>query len=51
MADAVLRLIADEGLRESMGRAGRERVKEKFSAQAVALKIEGIILEVCGSRE
>ncbi len=51
MADAVLRLTADEGLRESMGRAGRERVKEKFSAQAVALKIEGIILEVSSSRD
>ncbi len=51
MADALLRLIADEGLRESMGRAGRERVKEKFSAQSVALKIEGVILEVCGAGE
>ncbi len=51
MADALLRLIADKGLRESMGRAGRERVKEKFSAQAVALKIEGSILEACGGRK
>jgi glycosyltransferase involved in cell wall biosynthesis len=49
MADAILRLIADEDLREPMGRAGRERVKEKFSAQSVALKIEGVILEVCGA--
>ncbi len=51
MADALLRLIADKGLRESMGRAGRERVKEKFSARAVALKIEGVILEVSGAGE
>ncbi|MEW6143746.1 MAG: glycosyltransferase family 4 protein [Thermodesulfobacteriota bacterium] len=48
LAEAILKLITDKGLRESMGRAGLERVREKFSAQAVASEIEKNILEVCG---
>lgn len=48
MANAIVRLVADKSLRVSMGKAGRERVKEKFSAQAVAADIQEVILEVCG---
>jgi glycosyltransferase involved in cell wall biosynthesis len=51
LAEAILKLITDKGLRESMGKKGRERVQEKFSAEAVASEIEKNILEVCGRRE
>ncbi len=47
MAKAILRLIGDSDVRRSMGMMGRERVKEKFSAGAVAGDIERNILEVC----
>ena len=50
MANAILRLARDPDLRASMGVAGRARVREKFSASAVAAEIEKIILEVCGNR-
>ncbi len=48
MASAICRLVADKALRESMGNAGRERVRERFSAQAVASDIQKVILEACG---
>ena len=51
MADAICRLVTDKSLRESMGRAGRERVKKKFSAQAVAADIQNVILGVTGARD
>ena len=51
MADAITRLVTDKTLRESMGRAGRERVKERFSAQAVAGAIQKVILGVAGARD
>jgi glycosyltransferase involved in cell wall biosynthesis len=51
LAEAILKLITEKGLRESMGKKGRERVQEKFSAEAVASEIEKNILEVCGRRE
>ncbi len=48
MADAIVRLVTDKALRESMGKAGRERVRERFSAQAVAADIQKVILGVSG---
>jgi glycosyltransferase involved in cell wall biosynthesis len=36
LAAALERLVADRGLRERMGAAGRERVTERFSAQRMA---------------
>jgi glycosyltransferase involved in cell wall biosynthesis len=35
LAKSVNRLLADRGLRERMGRAGRERVRERFTAEAM----------------
>ncbi|HET7290322.1 MAG TPA: glycosyltransferase family 4 protein [Thermodesulfobacteriota bacterium] len=51
MASAISKLVTDEALRESMGKAGRERVREKFSAQAVAADIQKVILDVSGGGE
>ena len=50
MANTMLKLAGDADLRRSMGRAGRARVREKFSASAVAGEIEKNILEVCRKR-
>jgi glycosyltransferase involved in cell wall biosynthesis len=46
-----VRLVTDKALRESMGKAGRERVRERFSAQAVASDIQKVILDVSGAGE
>ncbi|KAB2822817.1 MAG: glycosyltransferase family 4 protein, partial [Candidatus Dadabacteria bacterium] len=48
MADAIVRLVTDKALRESMGKAGRERVRERFSAESVAANIQKVILGVSG---
>ena len=35
LADAVNRLLSDRGLRERMGRAGRERVRDRFTTEVM----------------
>lgn len=46
MGKAVLKLIEDRELRGRMGKAGRERVMKKYSADKIAEKIQEQILEV-----
>jgi len=48
MGKAVLKLIEDGELRDRMGKAGRERVKKKYSADKIAEEIQEQILEVAG---
>jgi glycosyltransferase involved in cell wall biosynthesis len=43
MSQAIERLIIDHNLREKMGRAGRERAVEKFSAQKSLSKFRGVL--------
>lgn len=45
-AEAVERLVEDEGLKERMGEAGRERVRTCFSRGAMADKFEALLLRV-----
>jgi len=48
MSDSILKLITDEAQRVSMGKAGRKRVINNFSADQRTLDIENNILEVLG---
>jgi len=48
IAGYLLDLMADEGLREKMGKAGRERVVEKFDYRIVAKRFVEIISERLG---
>jgi len=48
MGRAIARLALDTGLRKSMGKAGRERVISKFSAEAVAREVEKNIFLALG---
>ena len=49
LAQAVARLARDRPQREALGRAGRERVLARFTAEAMARRVEGIYAEVLGS--
>ena len=49
LAQAVVRLVRDRPQREALGRAGRERVLARFTAEAMARRVEGIYAEVLGS--
>jgi glycosyltransferase involved in cell wall biosynthesis len=42
MADALMRLLADPAMAQSMGRAGRQRVSDQFTIQHTARKVEAI---------
>ncbi len=42
MADALAQLIADEGLRREMGRAGRAKMELEFEISRAAARLEGI---------
>lgn len=48
MGKAIARLAQDTALRKSMGKAGRERVIAKFSAEAVAREVEKNIFLALG---
>lgn len=45
-AEAVIRVLADSNLRESFGRAGRQRIEEHFSLHLVARRYEALYREV-----
>jgi len=49
MGEAILRLASDKKLAKKMGKAGRQRVKTRFSAKRIAEEIQKNILEVLGS--
>jgi glycosyltransferase involved in cell wall biosynthesis len=47
-AQAVLRLASDAGLRERLGRAGRERIASEFSVERMVSRYVKLYLEVMG---
>lgn len=50
MADALARLIVDRTLRERLGRAGRARVEQRFSARQMVDEVEAIYTEIAARR-
>lgn len=48
IAAAAVRLLEDNELRDNLGKAGRERVAEKYKRETVAAKLEGLWAEVGG---
>lgn len=46
LADAVLRMASDQGLRRSLARAGREHVEASFSTEAVGAHLESLYRKV-----
>ncbi len=48
MGEAILKLARDKKLLRKMGKAGRDRVKEKFTAVHIAREIQDNILNVLG---
>jgi glycosyltransferase involved in cell wall biosynthesis len=50
MASAIVRLSRDRSLRERMGHAGRERVRERFSIEEHVTKIEEIYSEILNGK-
>jgi glycosyltransferase involved in cell wall biosynthesis len=46
MADAIVRLLSDRGLRERMGDAGRERVRERFTSDVMVANTLGVYRRV-----
>lgn len=50
MADRMVRLVSDVGLRAGMGKRGRERVRHAFAADSFATKIRSIYREILAAR-
>jgi glycosyltransferase involved in cell wall biosynthesis len=48
LAAALERLIGDRSLRERLGRAGRERVRERFGVEAMLRRFETYLLHIAG---
>lgn len=48
LAAAMLRLVAEPGACEAMGKAGRRRVEALFSAEAVTAEVIAILTPTCG---
>ena len=46
LAEAIIRLLKDDDLRERLGRAGRRRVEEELNWPAIARKVHGILEDV-----
>jgi len=51
LAAATDELIRNRGVRETMGKAARERAREKFSAKAIVPKYEALYRRVCGHND
>jgi len=49
LADSLMRLLRNEGLREIMGRNGRELVVREFTWESVVRKVEAVCLEAAQS--
>jgi spore coat protein SA len=47
LANALLRIIADKGMAEAMGRAGRERVDQLFSWNGIAERVQALYDTLC----
>jgi glycosyltransferase involved in cell wall biosynthesis len=50
IASAVVRLLSDDGLRQSLGRAARREVTERFSTERVVDQFDALFTEVRGSQ-
>lgn len=50
LAEAIMRLLSDSKLRETMGAAGRERVRREFNWDSVTARILGIYEELVNRR-
>ncbi len=48
IADAVVRLADDPGLRHRMGASGRRHVEERYSRQATARRLDQALTQLCG---
>lgn len=46
LAGAIVRLLSDDGLRKKMGKAGKEKIDAKFSAQTMVSQIEKVYEEL-----
>jgi glycosyltransferase involved in cell wall biosynthesis len=49
MADAIVRLISDEGLRQRMGQAGLERVRERFTVERMVAGTAAVYARLAGT--
>ncbi|NIO21873.1 MAG: glycosyltransferase, partial [Candidatus Aenigmarchaeota archaeon] len=49
LAHAIMKLLNDSELRESLGREGRRRVEEHFTLQAHVQRIQEIYAEILGA--
>jgi glycosyltransferase involved in cell wall biosynthesis len=47
LVSALLRLLADEGLRARLGEAARARVREQFDRERLISRIERLYQEAC----
>jgi glycosyltransferase involved in cell wall biosynthesis len=47
IANALVKLLSEPELAESMGHAGRERMREYFNVSSMIEKIEQVVAEVC----
>lgn len=50
IADAILQLYRDDGLRAEMGRRGRTYVEQNYSRSVIAMRLETLLRELCGER-
>jgi glycosyltransferase involved in cell wall biosynthesis len=48
LSELMLRLANDQGLRERLGRAGRERVIRSFDSRTMTRQLEDRLLQVAG---
>ncbi|MFH0886544.1 MAG: glycosyltransferase family 4 protein [bacterium] len=51
LADAIMKLLADPKLVESMGRRGRELVEQKYNWNVIASQIEGVYRELIAKKK
>jgi glycosyltransferase involved in cell wall biosynthesis len=49
LADAIVRLLSDEGLRRRMGQAGLERVRERFTVERMVAGTAGVYARLAGT--
>jgi glycosyltransferase involved in cell wall biosynthesis len=51
LAEALGRLLSDEGLRQRLGRGARRRIEDAFSLELHARRFEEAFLELIGATE
>jgi glycosyltransferase involved in cell wall biosynthesis len=50
LAEAIKRLLADKALAEKMGKEGRKRISERFSADQMVQSIDSVYCELLAER-